>query len=148
MYTINMCINTCYSSRICPFNVFSQSKEEKTHKKKKEWKTWERGKISITNKLNFAGTQYLSAFFWIFLEVPSFQRPPVFPQWWLPDVSVPAEHLPALFILGNADLMGLHFWLSVSFKELANSLHVHWFYCLNGFPILMMNLFLSERLNF
>lgn len=61
---------------------------------------------------------------------------------------MPAEHLPTLVILGKADPMVLHFWLSISFKELANGLHVHWFYCLNGFCILMINLFLIKSLNF
>lgn len=74
MYTINMCINTCYSSRICPFNVFSQSKEEKTHKKKKELKTWERGKISICKQVKLFGHSIFECFLLNFFRSAQFSE--------------------------------------------------------------------------
>lgn len=153
MYTISMCIYTYYSSPIVPstpFSVFRQSKEKTHTQRRKKMRNLRKSQnLYSKTKLNFWTPQCLSTFFSILLEVPSFQRAPVLPEWWLPDVSVLAEHLPSLLILGNVGPMSLHFSgcqsLVRSWRKVCICIG---FTYLSRFPILRITLFLCERLNF
>lgn len=113
MYTISMCIYTYYSSPIVPstpFSVFRQSKEKTHTQRRKKMRNLRKSQnLYSKTKSNFWTPRCLSTFFSILLEVPSFQRAPVLPEWWLPDVSVLAEHPPSLLFLGNVGPMSLHF---------------------------------------
>lgn len=140
VYTINLCVYTpigLVPSRFSLFVWFNTERSRDKHVQRGKNEAWERGKnLYLQNKSIFLGTSVFECFLFNLLEVPSCQRAPVLAEWWLPDPSVPAEHLPSPVTLGNVRPICLHFFsLSIFLKESVKGLHLHWFYLSEWFSL-------------